>query len=1249
MRKAYNIRLSVSLLVIFFLSASPLAAAIYYVDEAGGNDSNSGLSSSEAWRTVGKVNSSMSLFAPGDSILFRRGQNFRSQGELRITSGGASGNYVTYGAYGTGGKPILYRILCNSSNVGYVAVQDFEIYGVDTAIGFVGENSHHITISRCSIHDMSNNGIILSRINTYLIEDCVITDCNNGGIGILGSATYKITNGIIRNNRVGNIRENDAISLHKRDVTLDDCGPNHLLVNNVCYNCAENGIDITSGSYVTLRGNETYGNQEGGILVGAETLANVVIDRHYSHEDYIGIVFGGGKNVTLTSSIIYNASYHQIILFPQTSLTDFKAYHNTFVFGPSSTGLILDINSNVSNVAFKNNIFISTQYSNPKTYIRYMDGATPSSTASDFDYNTYWRRDDDSSTRWNAGGNISFSTWQSVWGQDIHGQWANPRLVSLSEKDYHLLSSSPCIDAGTSTTVRLDFEGTSIPQGAAPDVGAYEYKSDSPPPPPPPAELEARISASPISGDVPLTVDFSGSASGGTEPYRYRWTFGDGRSSTAQNPSHTYDQSGTFTARLTVTDGQSQTDTASVTITVNQVDPAVLRASMTAAPTSGEVPLTVNFAGSAAGGTTPYTYRWTFGDGQSSTAQRPSHTYSQTGTFTATLRVTDSSSQSASASRKIEVFAKSMNPLQITLNASPAAGFAPLTVNFSASATGGSPPYYYKWSFGDGTTTAQKDPAYLYNNAGNYNVTLSVTDSHANRADKYVTIKVSGKDSPADYRCTPDNLFFGAADGGTKTGDQSFFIQDQGLGELTWSIDPNRNWISCSPLSGTGRGKVRVSVDPSRLAPGDYSGRIAVAVPNSIHSPQYITVSLTVHSQDSPPIGYLDSPSDQAQTSGNIPVAGWALDDIEVTRVEIKREPHKNDIPEKIGDDGLVYLGQAALLDGARPDIQNIYSDYPLNHRAGWGYMLHTYQLPNKGTGSFTIYALAYDSGGQSSMLGTRTIINNNTNYSLPFGAIDAPLEAEKVSGRKYESLAWALTAPPKFIPYDGGTLWVWMDGARQGHPEYGLYRQDIAARFSECSNAQGAGARFVFDSTGFTDGVHSIIWSASDDSGETAAIDTSYFIIQNQGQEQSPPGYLESKSLYQEDTDGSLNLEVLELRQGYNLYRIKDIQTQRDGTVVIETEEMEPIKIEFKTNSESALFFYGWGEHEWESLPMDSTLKPRGGLFYWIPTPGFLGTYTFHFSFTDGFFISHPLRVKVNVVEKIYDNDKKKQSNIER
>lgn len=104
-----------------FLVAStyPLfaVAQTYYVDATGGSDNNNGLSPSTAWQTINKVN--VSTFAPGSSILFKKGETFR--GSL-VTSSGSPSGYITYGAYGSGSKPKLLGSRQRSSPLDWVDV-----------------------------------------------------------------------------------------------------------------------------------------------------------------------------------------------------------------------------------------------------------------------------------------------------------------------------------------------------------------------------------------------------------------------------------------------------------------------------------------------------------------------------------------------------------------------------------------------------------------------------------------------------------------------------------------------------------------------------------------------------------------------------------------------------------------------------------------------------------------------------------------------------------------------------------------------------------------------------------------------------------------------------------------------------------------------------------------------------------------------------------------------------------------------
>jgi hypothetical protein len=85
----------------------------------------------------------------------------------------------------------------------------------------------------------------------------------------------------------------------------------------------------------------------------------------------------------------------------------------------------------------------------------------------------------------------------------------------------------------------------------------------------PPGEDLIVDAGGPYSGEVDEDIQFTGFATGGTEPYTWSWDFGDGETSDVQNPTHAYTEAGEYTATLTVTDAaeNTETDTAMVTIT----------------------------------------------------------------------------------------------------------------------------------------------------------------------------------------------------------------------------------------------------------------------------------------------------------------------------------------------------------------------------------------------------------------------------------------------------------------------------------------------------------------------------------------------------------------------------------------------------------------------------------------------------------------------------------------------------------
>ena len=97
-----------------------------------------------------------------------------------------------------------------------------------------------------------------------------------------------------------------------------------------------------------------------------------------------------------------------------------------------------------------------------------------------------------------------------------------------------------------------------------------------------------------------------------------------------------------------------------------------------------------------------------------------------------------------------------------------------------------------------------------------------------------------------------------------------------------------------------------------------------------------------------------------------------------------------------------------------------------------------------------------------------------------------------------YTNYGWALTPRPKSIPPSGSTITVYVDGVAMGHPVYGFFRSDVAALFPGLANSDGAVGAFQIDTTLLANGVHTIAWVVTDDSGASEGIGSRYFTVQN-------------------------------------------------------------------------------------------------------------------------------------------------------
>ena len=151
----------------------------------------------------------------------------------------------------------------------------------------------------------------------------------------------------------------------------------------------------------------------------------------------------------------------------------------------------------------------------------------------------------------------------------------------------------------------------------------------------------ANFSSNITSGYVPLTVQFTDLSKNAVD---WNWDFGDGASSSEQNPTHTYYTAGNYTETLTVSNAKGTNSTFSA-ITVLQ--PVLPIANFSSNITSGYAPLTVQFTDLSKNAAE---WNWDFGDGASSSEQNPAHTYYTAGTYAVTLTASNADGQNIKTS-----------------------------------------------------------------------------------------------------------------------------------------------------------------------------------------------------------------------------------------------------------------------------------------------------------------------------------------------------------------------------------------------------------------------------------------------------------------------------------------------------------------------------------------------------------------------------------------------------------------------
>jgi len=230
-------------------------------------------------------------------------------------------------------------------------------------------------------------------------------------------------------------------------------------------------------------------------------------------------------------------------------------------------------------------------------------------------------------------------------------------------------------------------------------------------------------------------------------PTSWLWNFGDGQTSTKQNPYHTYTKLGGYTVTLTATNllgSNTVTKTGYVLVGIGNI---CSPADFTASATSGAAPFTVKFT-DLHDHTDPgvYYHEWDYGDGgwasvgESTGDAVNSYTYTTPGQYTVSLYQRNSGTFEALTKYQYITVTPTIQPVASFI-IDKTSGKHPLTVKFTSTSTGNPDTYY--WNFGDSITPTHANTiTHTYSKAGTYTVSLRATNSAGSSTSKskYITV-----------------------------------------------------------------------------------------------------------------------------------------------------------------------------------------------------------------------------------------------------------------------------------------------------------------------------------------------------------------------------------------------------------------------------------------------------------------------------------------------------------------------------
>lgn len=417
------------LFIIIFIASKLNFSRTYFVDATNGNNNNSGLTPSSAWKNINKVNHI--LFSANDTISFRRGDRFSGYTLVPHSSN------LTFNAYGIGPKPVIDGqrlrscvMINNKSNIKFKYMR------------FVNGTMRNV--------DLNGN-------KNITIEYCNIDSC--AGVGIYNQ----------------NIYSGQGSYLKIRYSTISYAG----VATGGGHGIYIDGTDNTLIEFDTLISNVNNNIRIGYGYTFPWFTDNLIVR-------YCIIKYAGDENISddgsTNSQFYYNVFENDIkgwavniSLFEQGRgyPSNNKYFNNTMIIhdlnNSDNAAFFVQASTKITKMQVYNNIFFLTNPGKGWAFYFHTPNGTWSINNNDYyviggSQNHVWH--------WNNIVLSSLRNWQSF-NFDLNGIFADPLFNNLAIGDYSLKSNSPAINKGINVGLKKDIRGNSIILN--PDIGAFEY------------------------------------------------------------------------------------------------------------------------------------------------------------------------------------------------------------------------------------------------------------------------------------------------------------------------------------------------------------------------------------------------------------------------------------------------------------------------------------------------------------------------------------------------------------------------------------------------------------------------------------------------------------------------------------------------------------------------------------------------------------------------------------------------------